>query len=134
MPRTLRILVADDYPDGAECLGELLRQDGYHVHVTHGGAEAIDAFKGFQPDVVFLDLMMPNTDGFETAKELQRQPSSQRAVYVAYTGVSTSDVMARCKAAGFDHFLRKPTKLEEIETILRAVAANRTASSNRHPS
>ena len=134
MPRTLRILVADDYPDGAECLGELLRQDGYHVHVTHGGAEAIDAFKGFQPDVVFLDLMMPNTDGFETAKELQRQPSSQRAVYVAYTGVSTPDVMARCKAAGFDHFLRKPTRLEEIENVLRAVASSRTTSSNQHPS
>ena len=107
---------------------------GVTSHVDHGGAEAIDAFSAFKPDVVFLDLMMPNTDGFETAKELQRQPSSQRAVYVAYTGVSTPDVMARCKAAGFDHFLRKPTKLEEIETILRAVAANRAASSNQHPS
>ena len=134
VPRTLRTLVADDYRDGAESLGEALRDDGYNVHVTHGGAEAIDAFKVFQPDVVFLDLMMPNPDGFETAKELQRQPSAKRVVYVAFTGLSTPDVMASCKAAGFDHFLRKPTKLEEIETILRAVAANRTASSNRHPS
>ena len=84
--------------------------------------------------MVFLDLMMPNTDGFKTAKQLQRQSAAQRPVYVAYTGVSTPDVMARCKAAGFDHYLRKPTRLEEIKTILRAVAANRTASSNRHPS
>jgi len=134
VPRTLRILVADDSRDGAKALGEVLRQDGYHVQVTYGGAEAIEAFSGFQPDVVFLDLMMPNTDGFQTAKELQRQPASRRAVYIAYTGVSTPDVMARCKAAGFDHFLRKPTRLEEIENVLRAVASSRTTSSNQHPS
>ena len=53
VPRTLRILVADDYRDGAESLGEVLRQDGYHVQVTYGGAEAIEAFSGFQPDVCF---------------------------------------------------------------------------------
>ena len=134
VPRTLRILVADDYRDGAESLGEVLRQDGYHVQVTYGGAEAIAAFTAFQPDVVFLDLMMPNTDGFKTAKELQRQPAAQPPVYVAYTGVSTPDVPARCKAAGFDHYLRKPTRLEEIASVLRAVAANRTASANPHPS
>ena len=134
VPRKLRIPVADDYRDGAESLGEVLRQDGYQVQVTYGGAEAIAAFTAFQPDVVFLDLMMPNTDGFKTAKELQRQPAAQRAVYVAYTGVSTPDVMARCKAAGFDHFLRKPTRLEEIENVLRAVASSRTTPSNQHPS
>ena len=134
VPRTLRILVADDYRDGAESLGEVLRQDGYQVQVAHGGAEAIAAFQGFQPDVVFLDLMMPNIDGFATAKALQRQPATQRAFYIAYTGVSTPQVMARCTAAGFDHFLRKPTKLEEIESVLRAVALIRTTSSNQHPS
>jgi len=134
VPRTLRILVADDYRDGAESLGEALRDDGYNVHVTHGGAEAIDAFKVFQPDVVFLDLMMPNPDGFETAKELQRQPSAKRVVYVAFTGLSTPDVMESSKAAGFDHFLHKPTRLEEIESMLRAVASNRTTLSNQHPS
>jgi len=127
MPRRLRILVADDNRDSADTLGVLLRESGYTVCVAHGGDQAVNAARSFEPDVAILDLVMPQVDGFKTAEQLQRSfPGS--AVYVAYTGLTNSDLLAKCEIAGFKYLLRKPAGLEEIESILRAVTADRYPS------
>lgn len=111
MPRTLRILVTDDCRDGADALGAVLREDGYRVFVAHSGTEAIAAAHEFLPDVVILDLIMPGTDGFQTAREMRRLTSSHaRVIYIAYSGLHSSDVLAQCETEGFQHFLRKPAR------------------------
>jgi len=125
MPRRLRILVADDYRDSADSLGMLLRSDGYRVSVVSSGDDAIEAVGSFQPDVVILDLMMPRKDGFETVAELKQRASSVSRTYVAYTGVSSPDVIDKCTAAGFRYFLRKPASVQEIEDVLGAIASAR---------
>src|SRR3982751_4139969 len=125
MPRSLRILVADDHLDGADSLGMLLLGEGYGVSVVSSGDDAIEAVGRFQPDVVILDLMMPGKDGFETVAELKQRASSVTRTYVAYTGVSTPDVVKKCTAAGFRYFLRKPATVQEIEDVLRAIASTR---------
>jgi len=127
MPRRLRILVADDNRDSADTLGILLRESGYTVCVAHGGDHAVHAAGAFGPDVAILDLAMPQMDGFKTAEELRRSFSG--AVYVAYTGLTSSDLRAKCETAGFKYLLRKPAELDEIESILRMVATDRYRSS-----
>ena len=125
MPRTLRILVADDYRDGAESLGMLLRIEGYNVCVCETIPEVLESAGAFRPDVVMLDLLMPPEDGFSAVARLRQNPSCHSTIYVAYTGVSTKGIEERCESAGFHYFLRKPATVEQIGEILRRVVAAR---------
>ena len=125
MPRTLRILVVEDDRDSANALGELLRTDGFNVCLARSGEQAIEAAPVFRPDVVMLDLVMPGTDGFRTAQELQRQPSSQSVTYVAYSGLRTPEVIAKCEELGFQHFILKPADIGRIEDVLRSIVSQR---------
>jgi two-component system OmpR family response regulator len=62
----IRVLVADDYHESADMLGQLLRISGCEVITVHSGQQAIDAAKPFQPQVVIVDVHMPGMDGFDT--------------------------------------------------------------------
>jgi two-component system OmpR family response regulator len=115
---TIRVLIADDYNDGAEALAVLLRQAGCDVCVVNSGKQAVEVGKTFKPHAVILDLQIPDLDGLKIAAALRQQAWSVDAVFIAYTGVSTRDIVARVKEAGFQHFLRKPTPFEEFENIL----------------
>src|SRR5262249_6007478 len=78
-----RVLVADDNVDAAESMAALIAFHGHEVGVAHGGLEALEKAQHFRPDVVFLDLGMPDLDGIETARRLRATPEGQRAVLIA---------------------------------------------------
>lgn len=96
----------------------LLRASGYVVKVAESGQRAIDVAASFKPDVVILDLRMPGMDGFDTAKALQQQAWSPRAVYIAHTAFETAATLAQIRQAGFHHYLRKPAAYQQFEEIL----------------
>jgi len=79
----------------------------------------------FQPHVVVLDLLILDLNGLEIAAALKQQPWSDRAIFVAHTGVSTRDVVARVLQAGFQYFLRKPSPFQYFETILSSLPKER---------
>ena len=97
----------------------------YNVHIVTDGVQAMEAAATFDPDVVILDLRMPGVDGFTAAQELLRQPSSKDATFIAYTGLTSAEVMQRCKNVGFHHFVRKPADVDEFERLLADIAAQR---------
>ena len=76
--RARRILVADDNHDAAEALALLLQLAGHDVRTAHDGVEALAVAKAFKPHVVLLDLGMPKMDGYETARQMRRQPWGKR--------------------------------------------------------
>src|SRR4051794_1107747 len=119
--KVIRVLIVDDYIDGADALAVLLGQIGCDVSVVNRGTQAVEVAKTYQPHVVILDLLIPDLNGLEIAAALKHQPWSGEAVFIAHTGVSTRDVVARVKEAGFDHFLRKPTPFEQFESILSSL-------------
>ena len=61
--KTLRVLVVDDNRDGADAIGLLLEELGNQVHVTYGGTKALEVATAFRPDLMLLDLVMPDMDG-----------------------------------------------------------------------
>ena len=128
MPRSLRILAVDDDRDTGDALGALLRGEGFNVCIAYSGEHAVELAAAFQPDVVMLDLVMPGTDGFTTARQLQRQPSSRAASYVVYSGLRTPQVLARCEKLGIQHFILKPATIERIENVLRKIVTQREAT------
>ena len=113
-----RILVVDDNRDAAESLAMLLRKRGVEALVAHDGASALETARARIPTAVLLDLGMPGIDGYEVARLLRAEPFAQAALLVAVTGWGQPDVQSRCEAAGFDHHLVKPVRIETLEALL----------------
>jgi CheY-like chemotaxis protein len=103
-----RILVADDDTDTVDSLTALLRDEGYEVRGVHRGGEVLQAIFQFAPDVVLLDIGMPQMSGYEVARALRDRYGSARPALIAVTGrVDTSD-RRQALAAGFEHHVAKP--------------------------
>jgi CheY-like chemotaxis protein len=117
----IRVLVADDFHDGAEALGDLLRMSGCEVVVTRTGAEAVEVAKTLQPSLVIVDLHMPGMNGFDTIAAIKQQPWANEAVYVAYTANDHPAIIGKVRQAGFQHYVLKASPYERFEEILAAV-------------
>ena len=126
----LRVLVVDDNVDAAESHAMLLKALGHTVHTAYGGVAAVFEARTFKPEVVLLDLDMPEVDGFETARQLRELPDGAQATLVAVTGWGQADQQRRTQAAGFDFHLVKPVEMGTLRDTL-AEATRETLTSGR---
>ncbi|MCC2956482.1 response regulator [Massilia sp. IC2-477] len=118
----LRVLVVDDNVDAAEMLAALLEIGGHRVTLAHDGAGALRAARELAPQVVFLDIGLPDMNGYETAAALRKIAGLEGAMLVALTGWGTADDRARARDAGFDHHLTKPAEFDAVNRLLDAAA------------
>jgi signal transduction histidine kinase/CheY-like chemotaxis protein len=123
-----RILLADDNVDAADSLAMLLRSDGHEVKVVRDGAEALEAFGVFDPDVVLLDLGMPRLSGYEVARRLRKDHPA--VLLIAITGWGQSRDRTKSTDAGFDHHLTKPIDYRELAKALMPDAGRPRLSSH----
>ncbi len=118
---SLKILVVDDNESATRALTRLLELRGHTARPAYDGTEALGAADKFAPDVIFLDIGLPDTDGYEVARILQEH---DRPYYlIALTGYGQAEDKARAQDAGFDAHLTKPASLAAIEAILEDVPA-----------
>jgi two-component system CheB/CheR fusion protein len=121
-----RVLVVDDNADAAQTLAVLIGTLGENdVHVALSGEEALPLAKRIKPDTVFLDLKMPEMDGYEVAQRLRQEPWCDSTWLVALTGWGLDEHKRRTKDAGFDQHLTKPADRAALEAILSRPAAGR---------
>jgi CheY-like chemotaxis protein len=114
-----RVLVVDDNADAAQTLAMLIQTLGTNdVHVALSGEEALPLAARIKPDTVFLDLKMPDMDGYEVAQRLRREPWGEQTWLVALTGWGLDEHKRRTKDAGFDQHLTKPADRAALEAIL----------------
>jgi CheY-like chemotaxis protein len=114
----LRILVADDDADTVVSLTTLLREEGYKVRGVHRGAEVLHAVFEFAPDVVLLDIGMPQMSGYDVARTLRERYGSARPALIAVTGRTGETDRQQARAAGFEHHVAKPY---EPRALLRLI-------------
>jgi CheY-like chemotaxis protein len=107
-----RVLVVDDEADSADSLAEILELYGHQALAVGDGPSAIAAAATFKPDVVLLDLGLPNMDGYEVAQRLRQLPGSGGMVLVALTGYQKDG--DRLSQAGFDHHVIKPPDMPQL--------------------
>jgi PAS domain S-box-containing protein len=115
-----RILIVDDNVDAADSLAMLLKLDGHEVHTVYGAEEALEACSHLQPQVIFLDIGLPQMDGYEVARRLRGRNGHGPLHLVALTGYGQKDDRERSHAAGFNNHLVKPVTPEALETLFRA--------------
>jgi DNA-binding response OmpR family regulator len=111
-----RVLVVEDNVDVATSLALLLRRWEFDVETAYDGRTAVQTARRFRPDVVLLDIGLPDLDGYDVAKHLRREPWSGKLVLLAMTG-STYDPL-RSREAGFDWALHKPIRTEFLRDLL----------------
>ena len=113
----LRILVVDDHRDSADTLTMLLKLWGHDVMQAYDGETAIAIVPDFDPDIVLIEIGMPEMDGYELARRLSGQSRRSPMHIIAVTVYGQPQDVRRAYEAGFDCHLLKPVE----ETTLRAV-------------
>jgi chemotaxis response regulator CheB len=129
-PGGRRVLVVDDSADVANAISVLIRVLGNEVQTAYSGPEALELGAGFRPDVVLLDLRMPQMDGYEVARRLRREPWGADLTLVAVTGWGEEEHRHRAAEAGFDRHVTKPIVVATLEAVLAPVPP---AERRRHP-
>ncbi|WP_162851141.1 hybrid sensor histidine kinase/response regulator [Panacagrimonas perspica] len=114
----LRLLVVDDNRDSADSVGVLLRMMGADVTVCYSPLKALALIGGARPDLAFLDIGMPEMDGYALAREIRALPAFHTMQLVALTGWGQEGDRRRSREAGFDHHLTKPVDMGELERVL----------------
>lgn len=122
--RGRRVLVVDDNEDGARTLGALLDSNGHDVAVYFNGRDALAAAAKTPPEIAFLDLNMPDMDGFALARALRELPSGQVMRLIAVTGMGRETDVARTRAAGFDAHLTKPADPDRLFELAASAGAD----------
>ena len=113
-----RILVVDDNRDSTESLARLLRLSGHEVETAFDGAAALQAARDYRPEVIFLDLGLPEMDGYETAKRLRQDRDLAKVTLIAMTGYGQEEDRRKSQETGFDGHMVKPADPVDLEKLL----------------
>jgi CheY-like chemotaxis protein len=116
----IRVLVADDNEINQVVACKFLQKLGYQVEVVGNGREAVDSIARTRYDVVFMDCVMPEMDGYEAAREIRRreQETKGHLPIIALTGSASAEDAQLCKQAGMDDVMIKPVNLPALRTAL----------------
>ena len=115
----LTALVVDDSAANRRILASLLESAGAQVTAATGGLEAIELARTHQPQIIFMDLKMPDVDGLEATRRLAQDPATSAIPVVAVTASALGDARAKARAAGCIDYLSKPIRAQELFGVLR---------------
>jgi CheY-like chemotaxis protein len=113
----LRILVADDNIINQRVSQAIFKNLGYEIDIAKNGDEAVKMHKANNYDIIFMDLLMPEMDGFTATRQI-RASGAEKTPIVAMTGSQDVDKKNESFNAGMNDFISKPVKAESIKQIL----------------
>ena len=114
-----QVLLVDDHPDALEPMRILLEFKGHRVRTAITGQEALDAAKEHHPEVIVLDIGLPDMDGYEVARRIRALPWGESVFLVALTGWGQAEDKRQAAEAGFDRHLTKPADPTTLEELIR---------------
>jgi CheY-like chemotaxis protein len=125
------VLVVDDFQDNREMFAEFLSLSGFRVAEASTGREAIDRSFELLPDVILMDLSLPELDGWEATRQLKNDPRTQHIPIVALTGHALADHSREAREAGCDAFLTKPCLPEVLVVEIRKMLDRRPSGGSK---
>lgn len=118
-----KILIVDDDLDTLKLVGLILQRQGYQIAAANGGQAAVAKASAEKPDLILLDLMMPDLDGYEVARRLRADPATARIPIIMFTAKTLLDDKVAGFEAGADDYLTKPTHPAELVAHVKALLA-----------
>jgi len=116
-----RVLVADDNVDSTQAISRLLQLQGHDVRCAFDGASALAVAQEFDPDLILLDISLPDINGYEVLRRLREQSPAARPFVAAVTGFGQPEDHRRSREAGFDHHLVKPFGPDVLMAVLQSL-------------
>jgi two-component system CheB/CheR fusion protein len=105
----------------------VLQLQGYQVRVARDGSTALEMARQYKPSVVFLDIGLPDIDGYEVARRIRRAPENGDCVLIALTGYGQVEDHQRSMQNGFDHHLVKPIEMETLPQLIESLCGRQSA-------
>ena len=125
-----KVLIADDEPDILEIISYNLRNEGYETITAKDGDDALQKASVFKPDLIILDVMMPNKNGMEVCKQLRAQPAYQNTLIIFLTALSDELSQVKGLEYGADDYISKPVSpkvlVTKVNSLFRRVSKPET--------
>lgn len=121
--QSIRILLAEDNPVNQKVALRQLQKLGYTAEAVANGSEALEALGRMRYDVILMDCHMPELDGFATTKALRNHPTLHGIYIIAMTANAMQGDRERCLSEGMNDYVSKPTRLSDLEAVLRKAIA-----------
>lgn len=112
-----KVLIVDDNKDAADTLAELLTMTGHGVNVAYNGEQALKAAQQFDPDIIFLDIGLPDMSGYEVASRLRASAATKACLLVALTGYGQEHDRQNALQSGFDDHFAKPVDFKKLAAL-----------------
>jgi signal transduction histidine kinase len=121
METPAKILIIDDEPDNFDVIEALLDSEGYDLSYVANGLQAFELLAAFQPDVILLDVMMPEINGIEFCDKFKSHPQWKHIPVIMVTALSSKEDLSKCIAVGADDFISKPVNGTELRSRVRSM-------------
>lgn len=112
-----KVLIVDDNKDAADTLAELLTMTGHGVNVAYNGEQALKVAQQFDPDIIFLDIGLPDMSGYEVASRLRSSTTTKNCLLVALTGYGQEHDRQNALQSGFDDHFAKPVDFKKLAAL-----------------
>lgn len=116
-----KILFIEDEPDQRLILSLRLKKKGFAVSAAENGRQGLEKAEKERPDLILLDVIMPDMDGMEVARRLRQNPVTQKIPIIAATAAGVDDVEHQCSVAGVDDCIRKPYDSADLMDKINAL-------------
>jgi CheY-like chemotaxis protein len=116
-----KVLVVDDNTANAELLEAYLKDCPWETAVAYSGNEALEKVDSFNPDIILLDIMMPDIGGFEVCQRLKKDPATRDIPIIMVTALTELEDVEKAVEAGTDDFLSKPVNRVELVTRIKSL-------------
>lgn len=116
---SLRILVVDDGKNAADILAMFFEMEGHIVQVAYDGVAAVDIAESFLPQLIVMDIGMPQMDGLEASRRIRRQAQGKEIIIIALSGLDQDDDKRSCAEAGINHHMAKPVRPDDLRSVIR---------------
>ena len=115
------ILIADDYDDNRELLRLMLVPEGYRVREARDGRECIASALADPPDILLVDLSMPELDGWDVLRAIRADGATRALPLVAVTAFASEQDRRRALEAGFDAYISKPFRARDLLELVKSL-------------
>lgn len=113
------VLVVEDFEDNRFMMRRLLEMSGYRVVEAVNGREAVEKAQTERPDLILMDLSLPQLDGLAATRRIREQDDLGKVPIVAVSAHDTSDFHAEALAAGCNEYVTKPIDFDQLESLLQ---------------
>ena len=115
----ISILIAEDNPINQKLLTHILQKNGYQPDLASNGLEVLQSVRRQKYDLIFMDVQMPEMDGYEATRQLaKRYAKKERPIIVAVTANALKGDKELCEEAGMDDYIMKPIRVDELKRVI----------------